>query len=322
MSFPDAPGSRPPRGYRFGEVEVDALRRSVSVAGEEVACRPLVFQLLLLLCEAGGAVVERVVIFSRLWPENVVASDESLTQIAHRLRAMLGTSGGVVRTVRGVGFRLDAEIELLFAEPPVSPPNRETAIPAPPVSPVGTIAPCPCCRRAGAPRPRRGGRASLDGLAITAGPRLRFRAAPFGPRERTGRRRPIWCGRPSPPGGMGTGCAPGRCWKRPTAPIAPPRSPRRCWRSCSPATRAGPGAPRPNGACRPAASAYQQLLVRYAGLSRVSENAESVATLSALLEIRPEAWALRLRPGALSPGAARARGGPRRSPADPRLLPQ
>ncbi|MFY9820239.1 MAG: hypothetical protein WAM82_02585, partial [Thermoanaerobaculia bacterium] len=42
------------------------------------------------------------------------------------------------------------------------------------------------------------------------------------------------------------------------------------------------------------ATAYQRLLVHYAGLSRVSENPESVATLSALLEIRPEAWALRL----------------------------
>src|SRR4029077_2076777 len=42
------------------------------------------------------------------------------------------------------------------------------------------------------------------------------------------------------------------------------------------------------------ASAYQRLLVRYASLSRVSENADSVATLSSLLEIRPEAWALRL----------------------------
>ncbi|MFY9822514.1 MAG: winged helix-turn-helix domain-containing protein, partial [Thermoanaerobaculia bacterium] len=110
--------SSPPRpsGFRFGDVHVDALRRSVAVGGREVACRPLVFQLLLLLCEAKGAVVERTEILERLWPESAVPSDESLTQIAHRLRGTLGASGGALRTVRGVGFRLDAPVEPVFAE--------------------------------------------------------------------------------------------------------------------------------------------------------------------------------------------------------------
>src|SRR5690348_9702408 len=108
--------ARRPTGYRFGEVYVDALRRSVSIGGEEVPCRPLVFQLLLLLCEAGGAVVERTEILERLWPESAAPSDESLTQIAHRLRSTLGASGGALRTVRGVGFRLDAAVEVVFAE--------------------------------------------------------------------------------------------------------------------------------------------------------------------------------------------------------------
>jgi DNA-binding winged helix-turn-helix (wHTH) protein len=299
MSLSDAQSPRRPCGYRFGDVYVNTLRRSVSVGGEEAACRPLVFQLLLLLCEAGGAVVERAAIFSRLWPENVVASDESLTQIAHRLRATLGSSGGALRTVRGVGFRLDAAIEPVFPEPAPAAVRPVATEPAPAVVQDRTPAVARRTRRAVASsllalvvlaavggllwrvwRPRevldsgfalrrsdlgsdRAETVDLVREALTAwgdGDRLRARTL-LETAHRGDRATPI-----------------------PAALLAllQPGSQGRDW--------AGDAERRlPAGA-----SAYQRLLVRYAGLSRVSENAESVATLSALLEIRPEAWALRL----------------------------
>src|SRR4029077_4536220 len=55
---------------------------------------------------------------------------ESLTQIAHRLRATLGSSGGALRTVRGVGFRLDAAIEPVFSETAPPAESRGTPLPA------------------------------------------------------------------------------------------------------------------------------------------------------------------------------------------------
>lgn len=97
--------------YRFAQVEIDTARQVVRVEGREVPCQTRVYQLLLLLCEARGAVVPREAIFARLWEGQPAASDESLTQIVHRLRATLGPSSQVVRTVRGVGFRLDCEVE-------------------------------------------------------------------------------------------------------------------------------------------------------------------------------------------------------------------
>jgi DNA-binding winged helix-turn-helix (wHTH) protein len=109
-----APGSPPvSRGvrYRFQDVEVDTSRQVLRVAGREVTCQPRVFQLLQLLCEADGGVVGREQIFARLWPGQAIPSDESLTQVVHRLRATLGAASGMVRTVRGVGFRLDSPIE-------------------------------------------------------------------------------------------------------------------------------------------------------------------------------------------------------------------
>src|ERR1700730_9716492 len=97
--------------YRCAQVEIDTARQVVRVEGREVPCQTRVYQLLLLLCEARGAVVPREAIFARLWEGLPAASDEALTQIVHRRRSTLGPSSQVVRTVRGVGFRLDCEVE-------------------------------------------------------------------------------------------------------------------------------------------------------------------------------------------------------------------
>ncbi|HXO40455.1 MAG TPA: winged helix-turn-helix domain-containing protein, partial [Thermoanaerobaculia bacterium] len=98
--------------YRFAQVEIDTARQVVRVEGREVPCQTRVYQLLLLLCEARGAVVPRETIFARLWEGQLAPSDESLTQIVHRLRSTLGPSSQVVHTVRGVGFRLDCAVEI------------------------------------------------------------------------------------------------------------------------------------------------------------------------------------------------------------------
>jgi len=104
--------------YRFAQVAVDTARQVVSVDGREVPCQLRVYQLLVLLCEAGGAVVPREAIFARLWEGQPAASDESLTQLVHRLRSTLGASSAAVRTVRGVGFRLDCAVERTDGLPP------------------------------------------------------------------------------------------------------------------------------------------------------------------------------------------------------------
>ena len=296
MIHPDGLSPRRPCGYRFGDVYVDTLRRTVSVSGEEVACRPLVFQLLLLLCEAGGAVVERAVIFSRLWPENVVASDESLTQIAHRLRAMLGSSGGALRTVRGVGFRLDAAIEPVFPEPASAagnlPPVQDVAQDRAPAVPHRSRRAIALSLLALILLATLGGllwwswhsreildsgfalrRSDLGNQRTETVDLVREALTAWGDGDRL-RARTL----------LETAHRGDRATPIPAALLAllQPGSQGRDW--------AGEAERRlPAGA-----SAYQRLLVRYASLSRVSENADSVATLSSLLEIRPEAWALRL----------------------------
>ena len=302
MLLPQEPSPRRPSGYTFGDVAVDALRRSVSVGGEEAVCRPLVFQFLLLLCEAGGAVVERGEIFSRLWPESAAPSDESLTQIAHRLRATLGGSGGAVRTVRGVGFRLDVPVEPVFAGPAPAPaPARLQEPPAP--SPDAGPAAAAGSRRRAAPVLLAGLLfavllAAAGGLFWTvwrpaeildSGYALRRADLGSGREETAGlvRRALVLWGEGDRLGARTLLEAAHRTDTATPVPatlLALSQSGDKAAAWATEAERRLPGD----------ASAYQRLLVRYASLSRESENAESVAVLSALLEIRPEAWALRL----------------------------
>jgi DNA-binding winged helix-turn-helix (wHTH) protein len=300
MSLPHDSSPPRPSGYTFGKVYVDALRRSVFVGGEEVACRPLVFQLLLLLCEAGGAVVERTEILERLWPESAVPSDESLTQIAHRLRGTLGASGGALRTVRGVGFRLDATVEPVFAEP--APPEAEPRIASTPQAPP----PAPVV----ADRLRSSRRTVLAaGLALLV---LLGLAALYWIVWRP--EQVLDSGYDLRRSDLGTSRDDTAELIRRAIAIRGEGDRMRARTLLETAYRTDSTTPIPaallalsdygNEALTwadeaerrlpPNATAYQRLLVHYAGLSRVSENPESVATLSALLEIRPDAWALRL----------------------------
>ncbi|HVG07561.1 MAG TPA: winged helix-turn-helix domain-containing protein [Thermoanaerobaculia bacterium] len=130
-------------GFCFGDVALDSARRQLFIRGREVKCRPLAFELLLLLCEAKGAVVPREEILKRLWGETYLPSDESLTQIVHRLRTTLGEHGKVVRTVRGAGLRLDAPVVLIAEEPRMAhlPDLSTQPVKTAPASPSTTILP-------------------------------------------------------------------------------------------------------------------------------------------------------------------------------------
>ena len=96
--------------YRFDGVELDLVARRLRIDGEDRASSQRALQLLEILCEQPGVLLSRNQLIDRLWPGGQVVSDEALTQIIFRTRAVLGPYAERLATVRGAGLRLDAQV--------------------------------------------------------------------------------------------------------------------------------------------------------------------------------------------------------------------
>lgn len=101
----------PGRRFRFAGVVVDASAARLFVDGRERICSQRAMRLLLILCESPGVVLARQDVMDRLWPGGQIVSDEALTQAVFRTRACLDRYADRIVTIRGVGLRLDAEVE-------------------------------------------------------------------------------------------------------------------------------------------------------------------------------------------------------------------
>ncbi|NCT68357.1 MAG: hypothetical protein GXC76_12075 [Rhodanobacteraceae bacterium] len=104
--------------YCFADVAIEPHGRRVVVGARERAASRRAFDLLLALCEAPGRVLSRDELSNRLWPGGQIVSDEALTQVIFRARAVLGAQGERIVTVRGVGIRLDADVQRIACEAP------------------------------------------------------------------------------------------------------------------------------------------------------------------------------------------------------------
>jgi len=140
IDLPDLPAGE--RLYRFAGVEVDTERLQIRVDGLPVACSRKAFELLVLLCRSPQMVLPRARVMDALWPGGQTVSDEALTQIIFRARAAMGPYAGLIATVRGVGLRLDATVStrgsFKLAGPPSAPepskldkamPSRRASMP-------------------------------------------------------------------------------------------------------------------------------------------------------------------------------------------------
>lgn len=127
-----------PVSYRFGEFELDALRRLLVTRADSkpVPVTAKVFDALLYLVERPGELVEKRELMEALWP-SVVVEDGNLTQAIHTLRRVLGERAGEHRyivTVPGRGYRFVAKVEP--ADRPAVAHRGPTTPTAPPTLPA------------------------------------------------------------------------------------------------------------------------------------------------------------------------------------------
>ena len=95
---------------RFANCAIDCDRYELLRAGERVDVQPKVWAFLRLLAENAHRVLKKDEILARLWPD-VVVDEGSLQRLASLARTALGDED-MLRTIRGVGYQLAAEVRV------------------------------------------------------------------------------------------------------------------------------------------------------------------------------------------------------------------
>ena len=121
---------------RFGPFELDLAQRELRRDGQRVDLRPTPLRLLLYLAEHRGRTVSKQELLDTLWHDAIV-TDTSLANALNQARLAVGDDGtaqGVIRTLKGHGYRFVAEVSA--AVPAVSPGQPPHQLPRSPLTPA------------------------------------------------------------------------------------------------------------------------------------------------------------------------------------------
>lgn len=121
--------------FEFGEFRVDVLRRSVERARQPIALSGKAFEILVVLLEQRGAVVDKDALMRQVWPDTAV-EENNITVAMSALRKALGENRANPKwivTIPGRGYRFVGEVRS------GTQPTAEIATPAIPAAP--TVAP-------------------------------------------------------------------------------------------------------------------------------------------------------------------------------------
>lgn len=90
-----------------GGIAVNPLARLVSVGGTEVELTPKEYDLLLYFLNNQKQALSRDQILNRIWGYAYDGEDRTVDTVVKRLRQKLGSEGERIKTIRGMGYRLD-----------------------------------------------------------------------------------------------------------------------------------------------------------------------------------------------------------------------
>ncbi|MCC6881478.1 MAG: response regulator [Verrucomicrobiales bacterium] len=88
-----------------GNFRLDKNHLKLHLLGEEIDLTATEFKLLLLLIESPGVTKERAELLQKVWGYNDLIQTRTLDTHIKRLREKLGSEGGSIETIRGVGYR-------------------------------------------------------------------------------------------------------------------------------------------------------------------------------------------------------------------------
>ena len=92
----------------FEGLEVNTMRKTCSVDGEEISLTRKEFDILVLLLESRGTILSREQIMKRVWSNEVVVLDRTIDVNITRMRKKLGEYGNHIITRTGYGYGFEA----------------------------------------------------------------------------------------------------------------------------------------------------------------------------------------------------------------------
>ncbi len=100
--------SAPRDSIHMGQLEMDPLSHTVQAQGVRVELTLKEFELLKLFLEHPGRVFSRDQLLERIWSTDYLGETRTVDVHIGTLRTKLGPCGEYIRTVRGVGYRMEA----------------------------------------------------------------------------------------------------------------------------------------------------------------------------------------------------------------------
>ncbi len=94
----------------FKGLEVNTLRKSCRVDGEELSLTRKEFDILVLLLQSRGTILSREQIMKRVWSTEVVVLDRTIDVNITRMRKKLGHYGNHIITRTGYGYGFEEEV--------------------------------------------------------------------------------------------------------------------------------------------------------------------------------------------------------------------
>lgn len=105
---PKAEKIRHTEEIRVGDLLIDKAGRTVRVQGKKVELTTKEFDLLLYLAENKGIVLSREKILNTVWGYDYIGEDRTVDWQIKLLRSKLDSCRDYIKTLRGVGYKLEA----------------------------------------------------------------------------------------------------------------------------------------------------------------------------------------------------------------------
>ena len=91
----------------YKDLEMDMSRHTVKVKGKEITFTLKEYDILKLFMENIGIVLTRERLLEAVWDQSFIGESRTVDVHIGTLRSKLGSSGDMIQTVRGVGYRME-----------------------------------------------------------------------------------------------------------------------------------------------------------------------------------------------------------------------